>query len=203
MTLQNNTQYIEEDKIDLRELFSVLKRRKKMICSVTALFTLLSLIYIFIAKPVYSGNATLEIGQVINEQYNDGKYSSLKVDALDNINNLRIITNTMMGISSSIPKKTNLLVLNVSGEDKEKIKSKLEETITYILDRHENISKFYSGKNAKVKMTQLVGDISIENEPIKPKKKLIVFVAFITGLMLSIFLAFFLEFLRGMKEEEN
>jgi uncharacterized protein involved in exopolysaccharide biosynthesis len=37
--------------------------------------------------------------------------------------------------------------------------------------------------------------------PIQPKKKLIVIVAFITGLMLSVFLAFFLEFLAGSKEE--
>jgi len=37
---------------------------------------------------------------------------------------------------------------------------------------------------------------------VKPKKALIIIVAFITGLMFSIFLAFFLAFLRGLKEEK-
>ena len=50
-------------------------------------------------------------------------------------------------------------------------------------------------------MTHVIGSISISEDPIKPKKKLIVVVAFITGLMLSIFLAFFLEFIQGVKRE--
>ncbi len=54
-----------------------------------------------------------------------------------------------------------------------------------------------------MKPTHIEGDIEILEKPVKPKKKLIVIVAFITGLMLSIFLIFFLEFLRGMKEEDT
>jgi len=52
-----------------------------------------------------------------------------------------------------------------------------------------------------MKPTHIVGEIETLKKPIKPKKKLIVIVAFITALMLSVFLAFFLEFLRGRKEE--
>jgi uncharacterized protein involved in exopolysaccharide biosynthesis len=37
----------------------------------------------------------------------------------------------------------------------------------------------------------------------KPKRALIVVVAFVTGLILSIFLVFFLEFIRGSKEEDE
>ena len=55
----------------------------------------------------------------------------------------------------------------------------------------------------KMKPTHIVGEIETLEKPIKPKKKLIVIVAFITGLMLSVFLAFFLEFIKGMKEEEK
>jgi len=197
--LQNNT----EDTIDLRELFLVLKKRKKMIWGITTLLTLSALAYVFIAKPIYSGDATLEIGQVITQQYNNGQYSFLQIDPLDNIKDLQVITNKMISITSSIPKNTNLLIISSSGEDKQEIKSKLKEVIVYVMDRHETISKFYSGKNAKIKMTQLVGDISIEDEPVKPKKALIIIVAFITGLMLSIFLAFFVEFLQGVKKTED
>ena len=50
----------------------------------------------------------------------------------------------------------------------------------------------YNYKNSKI-----VGKIITNDYSIKPKKKLIVIVAFITGLILSIFLVFFLAFLRN------
>ena len=48
----------------------------------------------------------------------------------------------------------------------------------------------------------IVGKVEVLNKPIKPKKALIVIVAFITGLMLSIFVVFFREFLQGLREEK-
>ncbi len=44
-------------------------------------------------------------------------------------------------------------------------------------------------------MTRIVGKIYTHNKPIKPKKKLIVVVALVTGLIFGIFLVFFLEFI--------
>lgn len=55
----------------------------------------------------------------------------------------------------------------------------------------------------KIKKTSIIGKITMNDHPIKPKKKLTIIVAFITGLMLSIFLAFFLEFLSGIKKQEK
>jgi len=52
------------------------------------------------------------------------------------------------------------------------------------------------------KNTEIIGEIITKDHPVKPKKKLIVIVAFITGLMLAVFLAFFLEFIRSSREEE-
>ncbi|MEA1916098.1 MAG: GNVR domain-containing protein, partial [Campylobacterota bacterium] len=52
------------------------------------------------------------------------------------------------------------------------------------------------------KNTKVIGKIMISDYPIKPKKRLIVVVAFVTGLILSIFLVFFMEFIRGAKEED-
>jgi uncharacterized protein involved in exopolysaccharide biosynthesis len=50
------------------------------------------------------------------------------------------------------------------------------------------------------KNTETVGNIMTNDYPIKPKKTLIVVVAFVTGIILSIFLVFFLEFIRNEKE---
>lgn len=51
--------------------------------------------------------------------------------------------------------------------------------------------------------TALVGKVLTNNYPIKPKKKLIVVVAFVTAFMLSIFLVFFMEFIKSFKEEND
>ena len=52
-----------------------------------------------------------------------------------------------------------------------------------------------------INKTQIIGKVKTQDYPIKPKKKLIITVAFITGLILSIFLVFFIEFVKGLKEE--
>ena len=54
-----------------------------------------------------------------------------------------------------------------------------------------------------IKETKLLGKIILNDYAIKPKKKLIVVVAFVTGLILSIFLVFFMEFIKGFREEEK
>ena len=51
--------------------------------------------------------------------------------------------------------------------------------------------------------TSFIGNVKQHDHPIKPKKKLIIVVAFITGLILAIFLVFFIEFIKSMKEEED
>jgi uncharacterized protein involved in exopolysaccharide biosynthesis len=53
-----------------------------------------------------------------------------------------------------------------------------------------------------IQNAKMVGAIELLDEPVKPKKILIIAVAFITGLMLSIFLAFFMEFIQGAKKRE-
>ena len=54
----------------------------------------------------------------------------------------------------------------------------------------------------RISKTKIVGNIEFLDKPIKPKKALIMIVAFITGLMFSIFLVFFLAFVQGLKEEK-
>ena len=52
------------------------------------------------------------------------------------------------------------------------------------------------------KLGGLVGDISVSKDPIKPKKALIVTVAFVTSLVLGIFGVFFAEFLKSKPKED-
>jgi uncharacterized protein involved in exopolysaccharide biosynthesis len=85
--------------------------------------------------------------------------------------------------------------LKIKRDDLEIVQiAKLQENLTSM----KALMKPYNYKN-----TEIVGEILTNDYPAKPKKKLIVIVAFITGLILSIFLVFFLEFIKGFKEEEK
>ena len=52
-------------------------------------------------------------------------------------------------------------------------------------------------------MTHIVGKIYTHDDPVKPKKKLVLAVAIVTGLFLGIFLAFFLEFIARNENREQ
>lgn len=57
----------------------------------------------------------------------------------------------------------------------------------------------YNMSMQNIKHSEVVGDYILYNHPVKPKKKLIVAVAFVTSLILSIFIVFFLNFIRDEK----
>ena len=206
MEQNDTTQYIQQDTIDFRALLAVLKKRQKLIWSVTAILTVLALFFTFlITKPIYqsTGSVTIEVGEIVNEQLYQWKDSSLVIHNLDNVNNLKNIINEKFDIDSSIPTYTTLLTYSFTDKDKEIVEETLQKALDFTIGRSKKKAKFYSGTNSKVQMTQVINDIKIKDTTVYPKRKLIVMVAFITGLMLSIFLAFFLEFIAGMKKEDD
>lgn len=91
---------------------------------------------------------------------------------------------------------------NISSEQIRKLQYKIdEELVSKKIELKERIDKLnYDITEQNIKNSEVVGDFIVKDYPVKPKKKLIVVVAFVTGLILSIFLVFFLEFIRGTKE---
>ena len=63
--MEQNRRLVQEDIIDLKELFATLKKRKKLIGFITLSVTLLAIVYaFFIAKPIYEAKAMIEIGTI-------------------------------------------------------------------------------------------------------------------------------------------
>ncbi len=282
--MQNNTQYIEEDTIDIRELFSILTKRKKLIWLITALFTLLALAYVFIAKPVYEVKAVVELAQIDKKPVHPTETIKQKIETVFKVN-VKGIKIEFPNVSQvSIPKKTeNILFIQTQGYNNNSAKEKLQEVISYVTKEQDkelnnyaqmqkkrlsltesdieeneqfikktkndithyenkllNISKqdaalagiyaieigkketelnlainkisFLKNKKndlefslspQKVQKTEIIGEVVVLDKPIKPKKTLIVIVAFVTGFMLAVFLAFILEFLSAGKRDNS
>lgn len=284
-----NTQNIENDVIDLKELFAVVSKRKKLIYSITTLVTLLAIVYAYMfAKPVYQVQAMVEIGKIdagtkyestlddiadlkqkleylygtkskkkrsypmvksITVAKNSKSIFSIAVEGRSNEEAIRLIDSIVKKVEMDYSDKVNRYV--------ETKKELISLTQTDIRDTSENLSKLqktlenYNQKvmhlsaqdaalagiyaiqisqnqkreqelqsllsklkekeytmklsisHLRIKPTHIVGEVEVLEGPIKPKKLLIVIVAFITSLMFSVFLAFFLAFLSGLRDEKN
>lgn len=86
--------------------------------------------------------------------------------------------------------------------DLEDKKEKLISSTLFEIEEERNLVKSLLLSH-NYKNSELVGKILVNDNSIKPKKKLIILVSFITGFILSIFIVFFLNFIRTFKEEKN
>lgn len=321
--MQENSErrYIEEDEIDLRELFKTLWDKKLFIVVFTTLVTVLAVVYALMKTPIYEARALLEIGNYKINNNNNNKVQ------LDNANQLSKKLNILFidmyknvkekksEISSiTVPKnQEGFIELKSQAISNDLAKNEIEKVVAYIQKEHQvilddikdrrefeiaNIDKQIQSiqgretkfmqkqidileknlkrdreqlkkininfktidekspalaalsliqakdlsisiddknlqilevKNKKERLitsevsrlkeeqnilksmllphsyknSEIVGEIILNDHPIKPKKKLIVVVAFVTGFILSVFMVFFLQFIRDFREEDK
>ena len=193
---------LNEDEIDLRELFKTIWDKRFFIIIFTFIITLISFIYVLLKNPtpVYEGKIYFEMGEMKGETYGS--------KLIENTNDLASLINITFNENPSFSKEENpnallkkdttkILEITYFGENKDNIKNKLEKIKEFIMVRHQKLSNFYD----IAVQTEQIGDIKISEESInKPKKALIVTVAFITGFILSIFLVFFIQFIQSIKK---
>jgi uncharacterized protein involved in exopolysaccharide biosynthesis len=126
---------------------------------------------------------------------------------IDNyISNINSQIKTLLAQKELLQKQLNFLNKNLI---KIKDSNNYQTTLSAISDLQDKILKInlkINELNAKlsplnINQTQIIGKIIKYDHPIKPKKKLIIIVAFITSFILSIFMVFLIEFIKGLKEE--
>lgn len=188
-------EYIQEDEIDLRELFKTIWEKKLFVILFTSIVTLVAIIYVLVKNPIpiYQGKAFLEIGKIQSQTFGQSLF--------DNPTDLAQILSIEYKVEASIPKATiSLLEITSKNENKEKIQNNIKDAVAFIINKHIEKAKFY--ENAI--MTKQIGNIVIDDTPInKPKKLLIVVVSFVSGFILSIFLVFFIEFIKNFNKEDK
>lgn len=140
-------------------------------------------------------------------------YQNLMLNTQNQINELELQVQQI--IKEIIPKleinKENIFLVqikdlemkkqNVSNDTIKKLEDKINiELKTKIsqLEEKKNTTKFkFSEEN--ISNAKLVGNYVISDYPVKPKKMLIIIISFITAFVLSIFIAFFINFIKDNK----
>ena len=112
---------------------------------------------------------------------------------------LKILSKKQNKINKPYPALSALITLQISQIKKNLILEKNE-----LINTEKNINLIKSRMQPPyLTMTKIVGKIYTHNYPVKPKKKLILAVALVSGLFLGVFLAFFIEFIQRAKERET
>ena len=184
-----------EDEIDLRELIKTLWIYKYLILIFTSFVTILSVVYVLQKNPtpIYKGSLYMEIGTIQDKNF--------QPVIIENASDLAYILNLEFDVKAVVPKEvsinkylqTKLIEISFENEDKNKIRETLKKIKDYIVEKHKKDTKYYEN----IIMTKQIGDIKISNEEInKPKKALIVAISFVTAFILSIFLAFLIDFVK-------
>lgn len=142
-----------------------------------------------------------------------------KIDLLNqNILNLEeqmnFVTETLKNINNLDPSISALKLMekrdisNAIVENKSDLydlieakESLMNVDINKLLERRKLLESLTLEHN--LKNTEIVGNILVNDYPVKPKKSLIVVVGFVTGFIISIFLVFIMQFINNIRKEEN
>lgn len=130
-----------------------------------------------------NNNASLTALNVLDKRSLKSEISNLEIRIIDLQNSLENQIN--LQLPQKIQSRDNLLNI----------------TLTEMIENKNIIENALLPHNYK--NSAIVGKIIQSDSRIKPKRSLIVVVAFVTGFIMSIFLVFLIEFFKGIKEEEK
>ena len=207
--------------IDLREIWEIIKKRLGLIIIITLLATIASgLVSWFLLEPIYETKSSIIIGKPMEQQgekiqYNDVMMYQKLVKTYGEIAKSYTVaekTHQAMALSHPITLQTLRNSITVAPQsDTQMIMIKAESTYpedaaimanTLTMKFIEEAQRLYPSENV-----QIMDEAQIPRNPIKPQKALNVVIAFVMGLMVSVGLAFLLEYLdttiKTAKDIEN
>lgn len=197
---------MEEQVIRLDELFEALKKRWFMIVSITLIATLISAaLSFFVIKPKYEASTKVFIGkdEGENQAYNQNDvlmYQKLMKTYSEAIKTKDLVSRSLRGTNLSLDPNDvlqNLSVVPVTDTQILQIKYKSNNPQEAKLVIKELTDEFIKTSKELVPNgnIKIIEEVQLPEKPISPNKKMNIAIAFLLGLMVSVGLAFLLEFL--------
>lgn len=208
----------EEITLDLRELIGILRKRLKLIISITLIATLISGIVSFlIIKPTYEATLSVFIGKTSDIKETSVSYDSSDIAMYQKLVktyakiatssdvaekaagelNTNITAKQIQGMIKVTPQQdTQIMDIKVQSNSPEEAKKVAEKVTTLFIDKAKVIIP-----NGNV---QILDKVKVPLESVKPNKKLNVAIAFFLGLMVSVGIVFVLEYMDNtIKSQED
>ena len=137
--MQEN-RYIQEDEIDLRELFKIIWDKKFFIILFTLAITVLATVYAYSKTPIYEAKALLEIGEYKKNPVDDAVALEKKLSTIfiDMEKNLKDKTSQISNISV-VKGLKNFLEIKSESTSNEEAKNEILKVLTFVQNEHEKI----------------------------------------------------------------
>ncbi|AUM96485.1 TPA: capsular biosynthesis protein [Clostridium botulinum] len=205
----------EEVTLDLREIFNVLKKKRKMILITTLLFGIVSAaLSFFIIAPTYEVKASVVIGKSAEEKnenknnYNDVMMYQKLVKTYAQIASSRTVAENVVSKTGQLKPEELQKKLNITPQQDTqiidlKIEDKDAEFAHKVLTTACNEFIAQSKKIYPNNTIELLDKPVIPEKPIKPKKILNITIALFLGLLISIGIAFVQEYMDKTIKTEN
>ena len=196
-----------EETIDLREYFSIIKKRFWIIALITTLFVSISgIISFFVLKPVYEAKTSLIVNtektqetQVITgDQFSVtqklavtyGEIIKSRIVLEEVIKNLNLKT-SYEGLAGQITvspvKDTQIIGISVQDTNKERAKNIANEIPKVFTEEAKRITKAND--------VQVIDKAISPKSPIKPNKTMNMAISLVLGVMVGLFVVFLIEYL--------
>ncbi|MBM7652552.1 YveK family protein [Neobacillus cucumis] len=205
-----------EETISLKELLGTLKKRLRLIVSLTIIAALASgIISYFFLTPIYQASTQILVNQTKSDQalYN---YNEVQTNLqLVNTYNVIITSPAILDIVSkeldlnmtatqlkeklTVASENNSQVVNLSAQDPDpKVAAQIANKTAEVFKRQ--ITKIMKVDNVSILAK---ADVSENPSPIKPRPLLNIVIAMVVGLMVGVGLAFLLEYLNNTIKNEQ
>lgn len=137
--MQEN-RYIQEDEIDLRELFKIIWDKKNFIILFTLAITVLATVYAYSKTPIYEAKALVEIGEYKKNPVDDAVALEKKLSTIfiDMEKNLKDKTSEISNISV-VKGLKNFLEVKSESTSNEEAKNEILKVLTFVQNEHEKI----------------------------------------------------------------
>lgn len=214
---KHNSESSEEIEIDIRDVFKVLRKWSKLIILITLLTTLAAgLISIYYLKPVYQAKTLLMV-TVASDKLQVSTNQVTRTDPNTGVVTapMPVLTmNTYLGqLKSEVVMSRVITSLNLPDQTTDKLSAMIEANIVkdsnLIEVKVNNIDPQLAAiiantlseeylhlmKEFMFSSVVVISPANIPTIPVKPSKKLNVAIGFVLGLMVSILVAFLLDYL--------
>ncbi|MDK2064395.1 Wzz/FepE/Etk N-terminal domain-containing protein [Aliarcobacter butzleri] len=168
-----NQKYLQEDEIDLKELFKTIWSYKKFILIFTFIVTVLSIIYVSLKTPVYEVKSVIKIGSIADVPLENSNILEKNIRVIFGLDNNSFSIKEDEGIVTDIniiKNATSLLEVTTEAFTNEKAILKQHEVLEYLQDEYKyKIDEFIFKTNLNIK--NLEGQIKYINEVKKVQKE--------------------------------
>ncbi|MDT8716515.1 capsular biosynthesis protein [Clostridium sp. 19966] len=202
--------------MEIKEYFSILKKRYKLILWITLLAVITSGVFSYIViKPTYKTNISVIIGKGESTKdstynYNDiMMYQNLVKTYVELTTSAKVMNDTISNLGLSLTADQLEAMISVSPKASTEfmditVKSKSPSDAMNIANQLAKSLKSISATVMKEDNVQILDEAKLPTSPDSPKPLLNMMIAFLLGLMLSIGLLFLLEYMDNtVKTEEE